>query len=195
MSFKTSLLEVLNMNVLRNFKFVLLTLVIFSYGCGGGGGSSSPAATENNASDNTEAQEPAVGEETLDTEAVNGADNPDSDNLIVTSSSMEVDETFKFSSERSVELQITATGPLGYPLDNKTISIYTTKIETTADSEQIPFPHERFYEGTTDVNGKLTVKLLLANHITNLNVQISAMGIENSKFITTDESLINVSFF
>ncbi|PCJ19411.1 MAG: hypothetical protein COB04_05820 [Gammaproteobacteria bacterium] len=150
---------------------IIILLLCLVPGCGGGssgGGSSSPTVSDS---------------------STNTADEPDDgsradDNQPATSLNMIIDSEFNFSSEREVTISISAANVFGEPLAHKVVSIYTTKQTTTHDLETTDVVDEKFYQGLTDSNGKLSVNLMLANHIEQLNIQISAIGIENSKFIS-----------
>ncbi|PCI46819.1 MAG: hypothetical protein COB51_06575, partial [Moraxellaceae bacterium] len=111
-----------------------------------------------------------------------------------TSLTLSIENGFQFVSEYPVTLVISASDRLGAPLANKAVSIYTVRKLMTEDLETIRFADEKFYQASTDNLGTLSIELMLANHIQELNIQISAIGIENSKFFTIVDKVHYIEF-
>lgn len=171
-----------------------LTLSITLTGCGGGGSSSSPEPEPLPITQDTSNAQPSF-QDLSDTEdSVTGSSSNEGAAQTDTSLTMSIENGFQFVSEYPLTLVISAVDRFGTPLANKAVSIYTTRLETTEDLETIRFADEKFYQASTDNKGALSVDLMLANHITELNVQISAIGMESSKFFTIVDKVHYINF-
>ena len=164
--------------------FTVVTFITLIVSCGGGGGDSSTEVTPEIAKIETdEVITPSV--------QIVKSYMPDEDKLAKTAQSsadLYVEPSFNFNSHQSVIFTINVTDSEGNPIANKLLSI------SSIDNEIVEYDDPRLQQKSllvmakTDDDGQVYLSLEIPQYISNVLLELNAVGLENDVILPVDDS-------
>ncbi|MBL4900536.1 MAG: hypothetical protein JKX76_13045 [Colwellia sp.] len=156
---------------------IIFTMLIVS--CGGGGGDASVTETPNTATDTTSKVE------------LKKDYTPDSAKLAIMAQSsidLYVEPNFNFNSHQKVIFNINVTNSEGEPMTNKVLSISSIYHEVEAYDDPRLQEKALLAMTKTDNDGQVYLTLEIPQSISNILLELNAVGIENEVIRLIDDS-------
>lgn len=168
--------------------FTIITFITLVVSCGGGGGGGDGGSSTEVAPEIAETE--ADNEITPIIQTVNSY-MPDADKLAITAQSsadLYVEPSFNFHSYQNVVFTINVTDSEGNPIANKMLAI------SSIDSEIVEFDDPRLQEKSllvmakTDDDGQVYLTLEIPQYVSNVLLELNAVGLENEVILALDSN-------
>lgn len=168
--------------------FTIITFITLVVSCGGGGGGGDEGSSTEVVPEIAETE--ADNEITPIIQTVNSY-MPDADKLAITAQSsadLYVEPSFNFHSYQNVVFTINVTDSAGNPIANKVLAI------SSIDSEIVEFDDPRLQEKSllvmakTDDDGQVYLTLEIPQYVSNVLLELNAVGLENEVILALDSN-------
>lgn len=168
--------------------FTIITFITLVVSCGGGGGGGDEGSSTEVVPEIAETE--ADNEITPIIQTVNSY-MPDADKLAITAQSsadLYVEPSFNFHSYQNVVFTINVTDSAGNLIANKVLAI------SSIDSEIVEFDDPRLQEKSllvmakTDDDGQVYLTLEIPQYVSNVLLELNAVGLENEVILALDSN-------